>query len=170
MPSRRDQIISLSRQDDREIIREVGVKLQYTYAPKNTHFMASYSRMGRELWGAVQYDLYNIICDPDKKEPNKFIEELISGDIRDLGLYLFTILVSQLSIPASIAIPLSALALKAVLRKYCDKKPKKPKRNYKVILSSKKENMNALKESLKSKNTTVKKKATKKRTNSRSEK
>jgi len=141
MPRRIDRIISLSKEDKDEIILYIGIALQYKYAPKGVRYQAPYSRMGKELWTAVQYDLYNIICDPKAKEPRLYVEELISGDIRNLGVSIFTILVSQLSIPAAIAIPLVALILKVGVRRYCSLKPKRPRRNSKDILSSKKSEM-----------------------------
>ncbi|MBK7448250.1 MAG: hypothetical protein IPJ47_02020 [Anaerolineales bacterium] len=82
MPRRIDRIISVSKQDEDEIIFNIGEALQYEYAPKRIRYQAPYSRMGKELWIAVQHDLYNIICDPEAKEPRLFVEELISGDIR----------------------------------------------------------------------------------------
>src|SRR3972149_4135154 len=98
MPRRIDRIIALSKQDEEDIVFEIGTALQYEYAPRGVRYRASYSRMGMEFWKAVQRDLYNIICDPDTKEPRLYVEELISGDIRDLGISIFTVLVSQLSI------------------------------------------------------------------------
>jgi hypothetical protein len=145
MARRIDRIISLSKQDKEDIIFELGTALQYEFAPRRIRFRASYSRMGKELWKAVQYDLYKIICDPDTNEPRLYVEELVSGDIRDLGVSIFTILVSQLSIPAAIAIPLVALILKVGLRKYCSLEPKPPRRSYKDILSSKKNDMEKFK-------------------------
>ena len=144
MSRRIDRIVSLSKQDEDDIIFDIGVALQYKYAPKGIRYQASYSRMGKELWTAVQYDLYNIICDPKAKEPRLYVEELISGDIRNLGVSIFTILVSQLSIPAAIAIPLVALILKVGVRRYCSLKPKRPRRISKDILSSKKSEMENL--------------------------
>ena len=145
MLRRTDRIISLSKQDEDDIIFDIGMALQYEYAPRGIKYEASYSRMGKELWKAVQYDLYNIICDPKAKEPRLYVEELISGDIRDLGISIFTILVSQLSIPAAIAVPIVALILKVGLRTYCSLEPKRPRRNSIDILSSKKNQMENVK-------------------------
>jgi hypothetical protein len=159
MPRRIDRIISVSKQDEDEIIFNIGEALQYEYAPKGIRYQAPYSRMGKELWIAVQYDLYNIICDPKAKEPRLFIEELISGDVRDLGISIFTILVSQLSIPAAIAIPIVALVLKAGLRKYCGLEPERPRRSYIEILSSKKNQMEVVKKRKKNKDKPAQKRA-----------
>ncbi len=136
MTRRIDRIISLSKEDEEEIFFDLGLALQYKYAPKGVRYKADYSRMGRELWTAIRYELYNIICNPKKKEPRLFVEELVSGDIRDLGTRIFTILVSQLSIPAAIAIPIVALVLKVGLQHYCSVAPIRPRRSYVAILAS----------------------------------
>ncbi len=152
MARRIDRIISISKEDEEEIIFDIGVAVQYAYAPRGVKYRASYSRMGKEFWTAIQYDLYNIICDPKSKEPRLFVEELISGDIRDLGISIFTVLVSQLSIPAAIAIPTVALILKVGLRRYCSLEPKRPRRSYADILSTHTKYMDNFKKRRKSQN------------------
>jgi hypothetical protein len=131
----------LEEEDTRDIIFAIGVALQYEYAPAGRKYSAPYQKMGKELWLAVQYDLHRIICDPKSNELRFFIDELVSGDIRDLATAVLTVIISQLSIPLAIATPIVAMILKLGLRKFCRLRPKRPKLSYLEILSRQKNEM-----------------------------
>ena len=66
-----------------------------------------------------------------KKEPQGWVQELISGDIPNLITGILTALISTLSVPLAITIPACALVTKSGVHAYCRqgkplKKPTKP--------------------------------------------
>ncbi len=121
-----------------ELIFELGEALVYLNVPPGIEFSAPYNEIGQELWEALQFDLYHLICDGKEKEPNNWVKELIGGDIRNLITGILTALISTLSVPLAIAIPASALLIKKGVTTYCEKgRPKKPKNSIKKLLEKK---------------------------------
>lgn len=117
---------------------ELGIGLQYEYQEEDIKFSAPYPEMGKELWKAFKSELYEVICDREQKNPQKWIEELISGDIRNLIVGITSAITSKYEISLGIAIPLAALILKTNILLYCSVAPKKNKRSVLEILSEKK--------------------------------
>lgn len=66
---------------------QLGIALQYEYVTdSNIKFYAPYPEMGKKLWKAFKFELYEMLCDRKQKAPQEWLNELISGDIRNLIL------------------------------------------------------------------------------------
>lgn len=117
---------------------ELGIGLQYEYQEGDIKFSAPYPEMGKELWKAFKSELYEVICDREQKNPQKWLEELISGDIRNLIVGITSAITSKYEISLGIVIPVAALILKTNILFYCSVAPKKNIRSVLEILSEKK--------------------------------
>lgn len=111
--------VAASRQDETALQVELGIALQYLYAPPNVKYSAPYEKMGRELWSALQVEIYDLICRPRSQTPRSWVQEVIGGDVRDLAVAILTALVATLSLPLSIAVPAAAIVLKRGAIAYC---------------------------------------------------
>lgn len=117
---------------------QLGVGLQYEYVTGNIKFSAPYPEMGKKLWKAFKFELYELLCDRKLKIPNNWLNELISGDIRNLVVGISSAITAKYEVTLGIAIPLSALIIKSNVLTYCSDAPKKPKRSVTEILKDKK--------------------------------
>ena len=117
---------------------QLGVGLQYEYVTGNIKFSAPYPEMGKKLWKAFKFELYELLCDRKLKTPNNWLNELISGDIRNLVVGISSAITAKYEVTLGIAIPLSALIIKSNVLTYCSDEPKKPKRSVTEILNDKK--------------------------------
>ena len=61
----------------------------------------------------------NILCDRINKVPKESLDEVLSGDIRNLIVYLVTVLITDLGLIVSVAIPIVSLLLKKGLKLFC---------------------------------------------------
>jgi len=116
----------------------LGVGLQYEYAPEGVRFSAPYLEIGKELWVALKYELYEVICKAETKEPNEWMVELISGDIRNVIIGVSSAITAQYDVTLGIAIPAAALIIKTGLEKYCSEPVNKPAKTVVEILMKKK--------------------------------
>jgi hypothetical protein len=116
------------------IILNVGIALQYAFAPPGVKYSAPYVEMGKELWAAAEYELHLLLCDSAESAPRKWLEDVVSGDVRELTVSIITILVASLHVPLSIAVPIAALVIKKQLATFCRRKPRKPKRTMSEII------------------------------------
>ena len=73
--------------------------------------------------------MYYLLCDPKNKRPKDWVQELISGDIRNLLTGIITAIALTYSVSLGIAIPAAALVIKKGLVNYCKSKPSKKKGN-----------------------------------------
>lgn len=117
---------------------ELGVGLQYEYAPKGVRYSAPYPEMGKELWNVLKYELYGMVCKAETKEPNQWMTELISGDIRNLIIGITSAITAKYNVTLGIAIPAAALIIKTGVGKYCSTPAIKPTKSVAEILSKKK--------------------------------
>jgi hypothetical protein len=115
----------------------LGVALQYEFAPPNVRFSAPYAKIGRELWLAIRYEVWGLLCERDQRSAKKWTEELIAGDARDLVVAFATLIASQLDVTLSIAVPAAALLVKRQVHSFCASAPRKPKRSVTEILTAK---------------------------------
>lgn len=113
---------------------QLGVGLKYEYVSDGIKFYAPYPEIGKKLWKAFKYELYNILCESKSKEPKEWLNDLITGDIRNLIVNICSILTTKYDISLGIALPVAALIFKHGVLKYCDVKPKKPKKSVLEIL------------------------------------
>jgi hypothetical protein len=129
-----DESLKQSSLPEGAIILNVGIALQYAFAPPGVRFKAPYVEMGKELWAAAEYELHSLLCDSAKRVPKQWLQDAISGDVRDLTVSVLTILVASLHVPLSIAVPIAALIVKKQLATFCRHKPRKPKRTMSEII------------------------------------
>ena len=82
-------------------------------------FMYSFYDLGLEVWDKYKKKLKTTICDIDNLKPKDWVEDIISGDRRELVIAILTLLVGTLSIKLMIAVPLVAILLKKGLTTFC---------------------------------------------------
>jgi len=118
---------------------QLGVGLQYEYVEDdNIKYSAPYLKMGKKLWKAFKFELYNILCNQESKSPHEWLNELISGDIRNFVVGISSAITAKYEITLGITVPLAALIIKKNVLTYCTEAPKKPKKSVAEILNSKK--------------------------------
>lgn len=118
----------------------LGVGYTYENAPPGVKFSAPYLEIGKELWEAFQVELIDFLCVREEKKPKKWVNELITGDTRNLAVGLVTAISAEYSISIGIAVPVVALILKRKVTNFCkieDKRELKGK-NLKQLLNRKK--------------------------------
>lgn len=116
----------------------LGVGLQYEYASGNTRYSVPYLEMWKELWKAFNTELYELICNSSKKQSKERVQDIITGDIRNLAIGIVSTITSKYDVSIGIAIPVAALLIKKGISSYCSKKPIKSKKTVTEILSNKK--------------------------------
>ena len=127
------------KKNNSDLYFSLGEGLQYEYAPPEVGFWDLYAEMGLELWQALSSEIYFLLCDPNNKRPKDWVQELISGDIRNLLTGVITAITSTYHVGLGIAVPAAALVIKKGLVNYCKRKPRKRiKRTVRVILKEKK--------------------------------
>jgi hypothetical protein len=137
-----DSALKSLKKNDSDLYFSLGVGLQYEYAPPGVYFRAPYAKMGLELWRAFSSEIYYLLCDPNNKQPKDWIQELISGDIRNLITGIIAVIASTYNVSLGIAIPAAAIVIKKGLVNYCKRKPRKRiKRTVRVILNENKKSM-----------------------------
>jgi hypothetical protein len=137
-----DVALKSLRKNDSDLYFSLGEGLQYEYAPPGVGFWVPYAEMGLELWQALSSEIYYLLCDSNNKRPKDWVQELISGDIRNLVTGIIAVIASTYNVSLGIAIPAAALVIKKGLVNYCKIKPrKKIKKTVKVILNEMKKSM-----------------------------
>jgi hypothetical protein len=132
--SRVDESLKQTGLPEGAIVLNVGTALQYAFAPPGVKYSAPYLEMGKELWASAEYELHSLLCDGAERAPKKWLDDVISGDVRELAVSILTILVASLHVPISIAVPITALVLKKQLTAFCRRKPRKPRRRMLEII------------------------------------
>jgi hypothetical protein len=129
-----DESLKQTSLPDGAIFLNVGIALQYVFAPPGVKYSAPYLEMGKELWASAEYELHSLLCDAAEREPKKWLADVVSGDVRELTVSVLTILVASLHVPLSIAVPIAALVVTKQLASFCRRKPRKPKRTMSEII------------------------------------
>lgn len=112
---------SLMKLEFDSVVYFLGAKSVDEYTPPNVSYSYDYYEMGLRLWLAFENELYRIICDPEKREPQTWLNELIGGDIRHLATAIILAIRTDLGVSLSIAIPATALLIKRGILAYCEK-------------------------------------------------
>jgi hypothetical protein len=86
---------------------------------KDNEFIIDFYDIGLEQWLKFKTTLADILCDRENKIPKDWVDELISGDIRNLLIAIASILVSTYSVELSLAIPIIALIVKHDIKLFC---------------------------------------------------
>lgn len=132
-----NEIFQQLRLPEGAIILNIGIALQYAFAPPGVRYKAPYLEMGKALCASAEYELHSLLCDSVKRTPKKWLDDIISGDVRQLAVAILTILVASLHVPLSIAVPITALVLKKQLAAFCRRKPRRPLRTMSQIIDEK---------------------------------
>lgn len=132
------QFENLENLTDKHFIFSLGVGLQYEYSPPGIMFSAPYIEMGRKLWAAFKYELYDILCDGETEEPKEWLNDTVTGDIRNLATGIISAITAKYDVSIAIALPAAALVIKNGLLNYCANKPRKVKETVAEILFEKK--------------------------------
>lgn len=74
---------------------------------------------GSAYWKAIGPKLYQLLCDKEQLCPNKWSEELLSGDLREMIVLIVSAIVAQFDLAISLAVALVALLLKQGVGRFC---------------------------------------------------
>jgi hypothetical protein len=137
-----NQVITCMDMTEKDLYFELGVGLKYAYEYRKVCYRAPYQKMGVDLWKVLRTEIYVILCDPKKRRPHPWVEEAMTGEIRNLVTGIISALVSSLNLPLGIAIPATALIIKKGILNYCKKgKPLRRQGGVAKILQEKKAEM-----------------------------
>lgn len=132
-------------------ILSLGIGLQYEYSPSGIKYSAPYEKMGQRLWTAFRYELYNSLCNAETKEPKEWLNDLVTGDIRNLATGIISAITARYDVSIAIALPVAALIVKNGLLNYCTIEPESPNETVSDILFSQKAIFNGAKKKKQSK-------------------
>jgi len=127
------------KKNDSDLYISLGIGLVYEHAPPGVRYSAPYAKRGLDFWLEISSEMYYLLCDPKNKRPKDWVQELISGDIRNLLTGIITAIALTYSVSLGIAIPAAALVIKKGLVNYCKSKPSKKKGTVSLILNEKKD-------------------------------
>lgn len=96
---------------------QLGVGYVYYNVPDGIKFSKPYPELGKLFWNKIEANIHSLICEGGKPKSN--IEELISGDIRNLAEAILSIVVTTYDVTLAIAIPITALVLRKGIHKFC---------------------------------------------------
>jgi hypothetical protein len=91
---------------------QLGISISKSKNIYENRFSSDFYNLGKKQWESLYADLLNILCDRDKKTPRDTINDLLNGDIRNIVLYIFANLISEMSFVTGVAIPVTSLILK----------------------------------------------------------
>ena len=117
---------------------QLGIGLQYEYVSGDVKFHAPYPEMGKELWKAFKYELYELLCIRKSEVPREWLNDLVTGDIRNLVVGICSAITAKYEVTLGIALPLTALIIRKGILNYCSNPAKKPKKSVTEILTEKK--------------------------------
>lgn len=132
------QFDNLDNLTEQHFIFSLGVGLQYEYSPPGIMFSAPYIEMGHKLWTAFKYELYELLCNSETEEPREWLNDTVTGDIRNLATGIISAITAKYDVSIAIALPAAALIIKNGLLNYCADKPKKVKVTVAEMLLEKK--------------------------------
>jgi len=115
---------------------QLGIGLKYEYVEGNIKFSAPYPEIGRKFWKAFKFELHEFLCDRKTKEPQEWLKDLITGDIRNLVVSICSLITSKYDVSLGIALPVAALIIKNGTLNYCSNSPKKSKKTVLQILKN----------------------------------
>lgn len=99
---------------------QLGISISDIDISSENRFSFDFYNLGKEYWENIQDKLMSILCDRKNKVPKESLDEVLSGDIRNLIVYLITVIITDLGIVISVAIPIVSLLLKKGLRLFCE--------------------------------------------------
>jgi hypothetical protein len=120
-----DVALKSLKKNNSDLYISIGIGLVYEHAPPGVRYSAPYAKRGLDFWREISSEMYYLLCDPKNKRPKDWIQELISGDIRNLLTGIITAVASTFNVGLGIAVPAAALVIKKSLVNYCKSKPSK---------------------------------------------
>lgn len=139
-----DLVVTQTKGTEEAICLFLGIGFQYEYAPPNINFSVPYIEIGKKLLNSLEIELYDLFCDKASSKPKEWINELISGDTRNLIIGVLTAITSKYNVSLGIAIPAAALVIKRGMVNFCLTNPKEVKDSISVqkLLDEKKQSFN----------------------------
>ena len=115
------------KKNNSDLYFSLGIGIQYEYEPPGVSYIVAppYTKIGLHFWVLLSSEIYYLLCDPDNKRPKDWVQELISGDIRNLLTGIITAIASTFNVGLGIAVPAAALVIKKGLVNYCKRKSSK---------------------------------------------
>lgn len=98
---------------------QLGMSISDENLTADNRFSFDLYNSGKEYWESILDKIGGVLCDRKNKTPKSSLDEFLSGDIRNLIVYLITVLVTDLGIVISVAIPIVSLILKKGIRDFC---------------------------------------------------
>lgn len=100
---------------------ELGIGYVYENAPEGVHYSAPYLELGEAFWMKIKASIHAFIC--EGREPKEWVNDLITGDIRNLIVGLVSAITSKYDVSMGIAIPIAALVVKTGVINFCKVEP-----------------------------------------------
>ena len=142
--SEKDLDIALKslEKNDSDLYISLGIGLEYEHAPprerafcppreryiapsRRRYIAPPYAKMGLDFWLDISSKMYYLLCDSKNKRPKDWVQELISGEIRNLLTGIITAIASTFNVGLGIAVPAAALVIKKGMVNYCKREPSK---------------------------------------------
>ena len=98
---------------------QLGMSISNENLTIDNRFSFDLYNSGKQYWVNILEKVKDILCDRNNKTPKSSLDEYLSGDIRNLIVYVITVLVTDLGIVISVAIPIASLILKKGIRDLC---------------------------------------------------
>jgi hypothetical protein len=113
----------LSMEEERVLF---GLGVTLVPMPDGVFAYAPYLELGRELWSAMRFELYEVFCDSEKGEPRGWVHELLTGDLRNVMIGVVSAITAKYDVTLGIAIPVAALIVKERATTFCRHTPPLP--------------------------------------------
>jgi hypothetical protein len=134
-----DRVLKLTAQSEDSLYGSLGEGYVYEYTSRDVKCSMDYTAVGKRFWEALGYELYGLICDRARRQPQDWVEDLISGDVRNLAIGIVAAIASEYNVSLGIAVPAAALVIKKGVGAYCSHPPKHPpQKPVKTMLAEKK--------------------------------
>lgn len=98
----------------------LGEAVNEALAGKVDHFDFDAQKFGDQMWKGFRLDLFEFFCEGTR--PREWLNDLLTGDIRNTILGVVTAITTRYDIALGIAIPISALIFKTGIVQYCSRK------------------------------------------------
>jgi hypothetical protein len=98
---------------------QLGMSISNEKLTSDNRFSFDLYNSGKQYWEHFLEKIKDVLCDRNSNTPKSSFDEFLSGDIRNLIVYLITVIVTDLGIVISVAIPIVSLILKKGIRDFC---------------------------------------------------
>jgi len=108
--------LQLLHKDESSALCELGGFVHFQYGPQ---CWLNDEDIGRLVWQNIESDLYSLLCDSRAKKPKQWVEDLVTGDVRNLLVGIIGAIATTYSIGLGIAVPAAALVVKRGIVSFC---------------------------------------------------